>query len=162
MKVHLTLVLGASLLLGAVGAAAAAAAPRLPAEGLAWVGETVQGLPVSFVLTKDRRKIKRLDIEWYTLPGQCSSTPAYGSRTTFGARATKALPINARKSLGHTFLDAFAIPGVITMEETPIIDGTVGRTRAFGTFSAIAVVKDSAGTEITRCDTGPIAWTAIQ
>ena len=161
MKLLLTLVLGVSLLLGVAGGASAAAAPRLPAEGLAWVGETVQGLPVSFVLTKDRKKIKRLDIEWYALPGQCSSALPYSSRTTFGAGETKALPIT-RKSFGHTFVDAFAIPGVITMEETPVISGTVGRTRAFGTFSAVAVVKDGAGTEITRCDTGPMPWTAIQ
>jgi hypothetical protein len=161
MKVHVTLVLAASLLLGVVSGASAAAAPRPPAEGLAWVGETVQGLPISFVLTKDRKKIKRLDVEWFALPGQCSSGLPYGSRTTFGAGQTKALPIT-RKSFGHTFLDAFEIPGVIAMEETPVIGGTVGRTRAFGAFSAIAVMKDGAGTEITRCDTGPIAWTAIQ
>ena len=162
MKLHLTLVLGVSLLLGVVSGASSAAGRALPAQGYGWVGETTQDLPVSFVLTKDRKKIKRLDIEWYALPDQCSSALPYGSRTTFGAGATKALPINARKSFGHTFLDALAIPGMITMEETPIINGTVGRTRAFGTFSATAVIKDGAGTEITRCDTGPIAWTAIQ
>lgn len=161
MKVLLTLVLGASLLLGVVSGASAAVAPRLPAEGLAWVGETVQGLPVSFVLTKDRKKIKRLDVEWYALPGQCSGGLPYASRTTFGAGETKALPIT-RKSFRHTFADAFALPGVIAMEETPVISGTVGRTRAFGTFSAVAVIKDGAGTEVTRCDTGPIPWKAIQ
>jgi hypothetical protein len=161
MRVFWTLVLGVCMLLAVVSGAAAAAAPRPPAEGFGWAGETVQGLPFSFVLTKDRKKIKRLDVEWYALPEQCSSGLPYGSRTTFGAGETKALPIT-RKSFGHTFLDAFAIPGVITIEETPVVSGTLGRTRAFGTFSAIAVLKDGAGTEITRCDTGPIAWTAIQ
>ena len=162
MKVLLTLVLGVAILLGTVSGASAAAARPLPAEGLAWVGETVQDLPISFVLTKDRKKIKRLDLEWYALPAQCSGGLPYVSRTTFGAGETKALPISSRKSFRHTFLDAVTIPGVITMEETPIISGTVGRKRAFGTFSAIAVLKDGAGMEITRCDTGPIAWTAIQ
>jgi hypothetical protein len=48
------------------------------------------------------------------------------------------------------------------VEERPVVRGTVGRTRASGTFRATAVVTDATGAEINRCDTGTIRWTAVE
>jgi hypothetical protein len=99
---------------------------------------------------------------WVALPGQCSSGLPYVSATMFGGGATKAPAISSRKRFRHTFNDSLSIPGVAAIEEVPVVRGTVGRTRAFGTFRVTAIVKDAAGAEINRCDTGTIAWTTVQ
>lgn len=157
------LLIACSSVATAVAPAAARTAPE-PAsgKGFAYAGETTQGLPISFVLTKDRTKIKRLDVEWLALPTQCSTGLPYMSRTTFGAGSTKALAISPRKNFRHTFADNLTLPRVLTLEEQPVVRGTVGRTRAFGTFRATVVIRDGSGAEINRCQTEAITWTAIQ
>lgn len=160
MKV-LALAVGISVLL-VVGVADGATARPAPVEGLAYTGVTMQDLPISFVLTKDRKKIKRLDIEWVALPAECTSRLPYVSRTTFGSGASKPLALSSRKRFAHTFSDSLTLPGVIALDERPVVRGTVGRRRAFGTFRATAVVRDAAGVEVNRCDIGTISWTAIQ
>ena len=156
------LLIACSSVATAVPAAARTAPEPASGKGFAYAGETTQGLPISFVLTKDRTKIKRLDVEWLALPTQCSTGLPYMSRTTFGAGSTKALAINPRKNFRHTFADNLTLPRVLTLEEQPVVRGTVGRTRAFGTFRATVVIRDGSGAEINRCQTEPITWTAIQ
>jgi len=131
-------------------------------QGLAYAGETDQTLAVSLVLTKDRKKVKRLDISWLALPMQCSSGLPYFSMTTFGGGSTRALAIGATKGFRHTFNDGVSLPGDVSLEEVPTIRGTVGLKRAFGTFRSTVVLKDATGAEVNRCDTGAISWTAVQ
>lgn len=138
------------------------AAPAPAVQGVGYAGETAQGLPVALILTNDRKKIKRFDMPWVALPAQCSSGMPYVSATTFGAGSTPALAIGAGKRFRHTFTDAFTFADATAIEEVPTVRGTIGRTRASGTFRATAVVRDAAGTELTRCDTGAIRWTALQ
>jgi len=126
MKVLRTSPLCASVLL-VVAAAAGASARPAPAEGLAYSGQTMQDLPISFVLTKDRRKIKRLDIEWVGLPAECSSDLPYVSRTTFRSGGSKTLALSAGKSFRHTFIDGVTLLGGIALEERPVVRGSVGR-----------------------------------
>jgi len=161
MKMLLTLALAASILPAGVVAASALAAPAR-SQGVAYAGSTSQDQPVSFVLARDRRTIKRFDIDWYGPLTRCSNGVAYVSGTTFGATRTKALKLSSRRTFRHTYVDALTVPGVARVEERPVIRGTVGRTRASGTFRATAVVTDGAGAEINRCDTGTIRWTAVE
>jgi hypothetical protein len=118
--------------------------------------------PVASVLARDRRTIKRFDIDWYGPLTQCSNGVAYVSGTTFGASKTKALKLSSRRTFRHTYVDALTVPGVARVEERPVVRGTVGRTRASGTFRATVVVTDGAGAEINRCDTGTIRWRAVE
>ncbi len=159
MKVRLTLALVASAVMAGAAWAPARAAP---ARGVAYAGQTSQDLPMSFVLSRDRKSIKRLDIDWFGPAAQCTSGLTYPSGTTFGGRNTRALKLSSRKKFRHTFLDALTIAGVARIEEHPVVRGTVGRTRASGTFRATAVVTDAAGAEINRCDTGTITWRAVE
>jgi hypothetical protein len=154
------LIVGAAVALG-TATPAQAVAKKPAAAGLAYVGESEQGLSVSLLLTKDRRKVKRFEIDWLALPTQCTSGLPYISMTTFGAGSTPALTIRSKR-FRHTFADDFKVPGVIDLQEVPIVRGTVGLKRAFGVFRATAVVRNEAGTEINRCDTGSIPWTAKQ
>lgn len=167
MKVLRSLTLTTSAILAVAAATVVAAAPAAakraaPLQGVGYAGETAQDLPMSLVLTANRKAIKRLDIMWIALPGQCSTLMPYVSATTFGADNTKAIALSSGKRFRHTFVDALTLPEVGSIEEHPVVRGTVGRTRAFGTFRATAVVKDAAGAEVTRCDTGTISWTAVQ
>lgn len=148
-----------SLLTGAAAAPARAA----PAPGVAYAGQTSQDIPVSFVVSRDRKTIRRFDIEWYAPAAQCTSGITYMSGTTFGARKTKALKLSSRRrTFRHTYVDALTVPGVARVEERPVVRGTVGRSRASGTFRATAIVTDAAGLEINRCDTGTLRWTAVE
>jgi hypothetical protein len=161
MKVLIATALGVAFTLAAAGAASAPAAPAR-AQGVAYAGATSQDLPVSLVLSRDRRTIRRLDIDWYATIEQCTSGVAYVSGTTFGARRTKALRLGSRRTFRHTYVDALTVPGTARVEERPVVRGTVGRTRASGRFRATAVVTDATGAEINRCDTGTITWTAVE
>jgi hypothetical protein len=160
MKVLLTLVVAASawFAVAAVTAGPAASAAR----GVAYAGQTSQDLPVSFVLSRDRRTIKRLDIEWYAEAVQCTSGVTYMSGTTFGARKTRSLRLSSRRTFRHTYVDSLTVPGVARVEEDAVVRGTVGRTRASGAFRVTAVVTDGAGEVINRCETGTITWRAVQ
>jgi len=158
MKVLRTSPLCASVLLVVAAAAGASARPA----PVAYSGQTMQDLQISFVLTKDRRKIKRLDIEWVGLPAECSSDLPYVSRTTFRSGGSKTLALSAGKSFRHTFIDGVTLLGGIALEERPVVRGSVGRTRAFGMFRATAVLRDAAGVELNRCDIAAIAWTVVQ
>jgi hypothetical protein len=161
MKVLMTPALvAAALMAGAVVVPAGAA--TAPARGVAYAGETSQDLPVSFVVSRDRKTIKRLDVEWYAPFAQCTNGVVYVSGSTFGARKTKALKLSSRRTFRHTYVDALTVPGTARVEETPVIRGTVGRTRASGTFRATAVVTDAAGAVLNRCDTGTIRWRAVE
>jgi hypothetical protein len=161
MKLLATLSLAlAGLLAGAVAAPAPAAPARSP--GVAYAGETSQDSPVSFVLSRDRKTIKRLDIDWYATLTQCTNGVAYVSGNTFGAAKTKALKLSSRGTFRQTYVDALTVAGVAHVEERPVVRGTVGRTRASGTFRATVIVTDAAGAEINRCDTGTIRWRAVQ
>ena len=160
MKVLLTLVVTAACVFAA---AAATAGPAVSAaRGVAYAGQTSQDLPVSFVLSRDRRTIKRLDIEWYAEADQCTSGVTYMSGTTFGARKTKSLRLSSRRTFRHTYVDALTVPAVARVEETPVVRGTVGRTRASGAFRVTAVVTDAAGAVINRCETGTLTWRAVE
>jgi len=159
MKVLLTMALAASTVWAGVAATPARTAP---AQGVAYAGETSQDLPVSFVLSRDRKTIKRFDIEWYAPFAQCLNGVVYVSGSTFGARKTKALRLSSRRTFRHTYVDDLTVPGVAHVEERPVVRGTAGRTRASGTFRATAVVTDGTGAEINRCDTGTIRWRAVQ
>ena len=160
MKVLLALALAASSVLAVAAAppGRAASAPR----GVAYAGQTSQDLPVSFVLSRDRRTIKRFDIEWYAEADQCTSGVTYVSGTTFGARKTRSLRLSSRRTFRHTYVDALTVPAVARVEETPVVRGTVGRTRASGAFRVTAVVTDAAGEVINRCDTGTLTWRAVE
>ena len=151
----------ASVLTGAL-VAPAGPAQSAPARGVAYAGQTSQDLPVSFVLARDRRTIRRLDIEWYAEAGQCTSGVTYMSGTTFGARKTRALRLSSRRTFRHTYVDALTVPGVARVEETPVVRGTIGRTRASGAFRVTAVVTDATGAVINRCDTGTLRWSAVE
>ncbi len=161
MKMLMATALAVASTLAAAGAASAPAAPAR-AQGVAYAGATSQDSPVSLVLSRDRRTIKRLDIDWYATIDQCANGVAYVSGTTFGARRTKALRLSSRRTFRHTYVDALTVPGTARVEERPVVRGTVGRTRASGSFRATAVVTDAAGNEINRCDTGTIRWTAVE
>lgn len=161
MKVLPTAALAVAITLATAGAASTAPA-RAPARGVAYAGQTSQDSPVSFVLSRDRRSIKRLDIDWYAPYTQCTNGVAYVSGTTFGARKTKALRLSSRRAFRATYVDALTVPGTAHVEERPVIRGTVGRTRASGTFRATAVVTDATGAELNRCATGTIRWTAVE
>ena len=161
MKLLVTLALAASSLLAGAVAASAPAAPAR-SQGVAYAGNTSQDSPVSFVLSRDRKTIKRFDIEWYAPLTQCTNGVAYVSGNTFGARKTKALRLSSRGTFRHTYVDALTVPGVAHVEERPVVRGRIGRTRASGTFRATAVVTDGAGAEINRCDTGTIRWRAVE
>ena len=154
------LIAGAAVAL-ATATSAGAAAAKPPAPGLAYVGDSDQGLSVSVLLTKDRRKVKRFEIDWLALPTQCTSGLPYISVTTFGTGSTPALAITGKR-FRHTFLDDLKVPGVLDLQEVPVVRGTIGLKRAFGVFRATVVLKDAAGTEVNRCDTGSIKWTAEQ
>ena len=117
---------------------------------------------MSLVLAADRRTIRRLDIAWIALPAQCSSGLPYASSTRFGGGLTKAVALSSAKRFRHTFVDAVTLPEIVTLEEHPVVRGTVGHSRAYGTFRAIAIVKDAAGVEVNRCDTGTISWSTVQ
>ncbi|HEV2776610.1 MAG TPA: hypothetical protein VGV90_13535 [Solirubrobacteraceae bacterium] len=160
MKVLLTLALAASSVF-AVAAAAPGRAVSAP-QGVAYAGQTSQDLPVSFVLSRDRRTIRRLDVEWYAEADQCTSAITYMSGTTFGARKTKALRLTSRRTFRHTYVDSLTVPGVARVEEDAVVRGTVGRTRASGAFRVTAVVTDAAGAVINRCETGTITWRAVE
>jgi hypothetical protein len=161
MKVLMATALAVATTLATAGAASAPAAPAR-AQGVAYAGQTTQDSPVSFVLSRDRKTIKRFDIDWYAPFTQCTNGVAYVSGTTFGARKTKALRLSSRRTFRHTYVDALTVPGTARVEERPVIRGTVGRTRASGSFRATAVVTDATGAEINRCDTGTIRWTAVE
>ena len=90
------------------------------------------------------------------------SAPAYVSGTTFGARKTKALRLSSRRTFRHAYVDALTVPGVARVEEDAVVRGTVGRTRASGSFRATVVLTDAAGAVINRCDTGTITWRAVE
>ena len=160
MKVLLTVAAAASCCLAVAAATPGTAASA--ARGVAYAGQTSQDLPVSFVLSRDRRTIKRLDVEWYAEAAQCSTGVTYMSGTTFGARKTKALRLTSRRTFRHTYVDALTVPGVARVEEDAVVRGTVGRTRASGTFRVTAVVTDAAGAVINRCETGTLRWSAVE
>jgi hypothetical protein len=162
MKLLVTPALALWFLLAGAVLVASAPAATAPARGVAYAGETSQDQPVSFVLSRDRTQIKRFDIDWYASLTRCSNGVAYVSGTTFGARKTKALKLSSRRTFRHTYVDALSVPGVAHVEERPVVRGTVGRTRASGTFRATVVTTDAAGAEINRCDTGTIRWRAVQ
>ena len=69
---------------------------------------------------------------------------------------------SSRRTFRHTYVDALTVPAVARVEETPVVRGTVGRTRASGAFRATAVVTDAAGAVINRCDTGTLTWRAVE
>ena len=161
MKGLLTVLLAGWALLAGTATAIAPAAPA-PARGVAYAGSTSQDQPVSFVLSRDRKSIKRFDIDWYGPLTQCSNGVAYVSGTTFGAGKTPALKLSSRRTFRHTYLDDLSVPGIARVEERPVVRGTVGRTRASGTFRATAIVTDATGAELNRCDTGTIRWRAVE
>ena len=117
---------------------------------------------MSIILSRDRRTIRRLDIDWYAPFTHCTNGLAYVSGNTFGASRTKALKLSSRRTFRHTYVDALTFPGVARVEETPVVRGTVGRTRASGSFRATVVVTDATGAQINRCDTGTITWRAVE
>ena len=160
MKVLLTLVVAAASWFAVAAATPGPAASA--ARGVAYAGHTSQDSPVSIILSRDRRSIRRLDIDWYAPFTQCSNGIAYVSGNTFGASKTKPLKLSSRRTFRHTFVDALTVPGVAHVEETPVVRGRVGRTRASGSFRATVVVTDATGAEINRCDTGTITWSAVE
>ena len=160
MKVLLALVVAASCWFAVAAATPGPAASA--ARGVAYAGWTSQDSPVSIILSRDRKTIRRLDIDWYAPFTQCTSAIAYVSGNTFGASKTKALKLSSRRTFRHTYVDTVTVPGVARVEETPVVRGTVGRTRASGSFRATVVVTDGGGAEINRCDTGTITWRAVE
>jgi hypothetical protein len=133
------------------------------AQGVAYVGDTSQKASnISLLLTKDRKRIKTLDIQWSASASQCTSGLPYVSSAKFGRPIGTTLPLSLTGAFKATNPLDVSVPGVAELTETPTITGKVGPNGASGTFRATVLLKDATGKEVNRCDTGRITWTADQ
>jgi hypothetical protein len=137
--------------------------PPAVAPGVAYVGDTSQkASSISLVLTKDRKRIKTVDVQWSASAAQCTSGLPYVSSSKFGRPIAKALALSLTGAFKATNPFAVSVPGVAELIETPTIKGKVGPDGASGTFRATVLLKDATGKEVNRCDTGRITWKADQ
>jgi hypothetical protein len=137
--------------------------PPAIAQGVAYVGDTSQkASSISIVLTKDRMRIKTVDVQWSASASQCTSGLPYVSTSKFGRPIAKTLPLSLTGAFKSKYPFDVSVPGVAELIETPSIKGKVGPNGASGTFRATVLLKDATGKEVNRCDTGPITWTADQ
>jgi hypothetical protein len=130
---------------------------------VAYVGNTSQkASSISIVLTKDRKRIKTVDVQWSASASRCTSGLPYVSTSKFGRPIAKTLPLSLTGAFSSSYPLDVSVPGVAELIETPTIKGRVRPDGASGTFRATVVLKDATGKEVNHCDTGRITWSADQ
>ena len=151
------------------GAAASPPVRVAAAGGVAYVGTTSQREDVIVVLSRNRRQVKRMSIDWVAAAARCSNGQREFGSVDIGAPFTR--PIRIRRgrfgatssgSLPYTPGQIPDLPRGGTLAEAEEVRGKISANGARGTFRETVTYTDFAGNVVKKCDTGRLRWKAVQ
>jgi len=125
------------------------------APGRVFAGKTSDDLPVELELDELHTRVNVVRIGW--------AAPCTPSGVTFslGDVLTR-FPLSTTNSFGDSFTyGPFDLAGGGKRTFAYVLHGTVGRTKARGTFQVTATDTDATGTTTDTCTSATVSWVAL-
>ena len=125
------------------------------APGRVFAGKTSDDLPVELELDQLHTRVNVVHIGW-----AAPCTPS-GATFALGDVLTR-FPLSTSNSFGDSFTyGPFDLPGGGKRTFAYVLRGTVGRTKARGTFKVTATDTDATGATTDTCTSATVSWVAV-